>query len=375
MARWFDRYLRESPAEHQETDEDLTLFVRSYAPPAPAAPTWAGRWVRLTVGELDARTTVRTIPLADQDRLGVVRHGPDLGLSAWNSCAGALPWGQPGDQRADDDRALAVDQPVEGIGAIVGNPSVRLRVRPERSRSAVAVRLCAVAADGTSMLVARGLVNLSYRGGLTGTAPLDPSPVVPAEWLDVEVELEACAYEPAAGERLRVAVAVTEWPNAVAPPEPQGLTVDLAASALVLPVADLSAAATPALPVPPATDETESDPEGDAHVRWWTQRDVLAGRTSAHVDHGGAYVGRRGSTCREHYTGSVEVDDATWEQRATASTRFEVAWPEVIVTSTSTLDLVADEAAVDVTITLSVEADGAPVLDRVWRERIPRDLG
>ena len=379
MAAWFDRHLRDGAGVADPgTDERLTLFVRSFAPPAPDAPSWAGRWIALGVSDLDARTTARALALGTDGEVREVHHAPDVGLAAWNSCAGAQPWGQPADQRFDDVRTLHVDHAMGASTAVIGAPVARLRVRPEADRAAVAVRLCAVGADGTSVLVSRGLLNLSYRDGLTGEAPLTPTPVEPGRWYDVEIELETCAYEWTAGETLRLSIGVTEWPNAVAPPVPQGISVDLGASTLTLPVVDTSGLDEPELPSgPPEASEAseEEHPDDDSHVRWWTERDVLARTTRAHVDHGARYGAPYDARCAEHYVGMVEVRDDDWGQRATASTTFEVSWPQLRAVAVSTLDLVADAHAYDVTLTLAVTEDGEPLHERHWHERIPRDLG
>jgi predicted acyl esterase len=381
IARWFDRFLRDAPAAAGEGAEDLTLFVRRFATPAADAPRWAGGWWADTVTGLAARTSPHVLPLGAPDEHRQVRNDPDLGLAAWNSCAGALPWGQPTDQRGDDARALCVDHPVERSTVVVGHPVARLRVRADASRSTVAVRLCAVAPDGTSLLVSRGLLNLSYREGLTGDAALSPTPVEPGRWYDVEVELEACAYEFAPGERLRLAIATTEWPNAVAAPEPCGLEVDLGASTLSVPVvAGPPDAPAPVLPPPPdetaAGDAEPSDAsDGEEHVHWWTREDVLRRTVSAHVDHGSTYAAPYGARCAERYTGSVEVSRADWRQRALATAEFAVTWPEMAARAEATLDLVADERAFEVTLTLAVDADDVPVARRSWTERIARDLG
>ena len=44
----------------------------------------------------------------------------DVGVAAWNSCAGALPWGQPLDQRDDNARSLVYDWPVADRGEVLG---------------------------------------------------------------------------------------------------------------------------------------------------------------------------------------------------------------------------------------------------------------
>ena len=49
----------------------------------------------------------------------------DVGVAAWISCAGALPWGQPLDQRADDARSLTYDWPIDDAREVLGNASCR----------------------------------------------------------------------------------------------------------------------------------------------------------------------------------------------------------------------------------------------------------
>ena len=53
------------------------------------------------------------------------------------------------------------------------------------------MKLCDVFPDGTSALVTRGTLDLAYRDGVHGS----PSPLVPGEEYDVEIELDACAYQ------------------------------------------------------------------------------------------------------------------------------------------------------------------------------------
>ena len=52
-----------------------------------------------------------------------------------------------------------------------------------------------------------------------------PVPLEPGTAYDVEVVLDACAYEWSPGQVLRVSVAGTDWPNTIAPPAPVTLTV------------------------------------------------------------------------------------------------------------------------------------------------------
>ena len=93
-------------------EPSCTIFVRRYAEPQPDAVTWPGRWQAHDVGSLEA---VRDLDLPLAEALG--RSAPvrsratppvlDVGVTAWNSCAAAQPWGQPQDQ-APDEATLAL---------------------------------------------------------------------------------------------------------------------------------------------------------------------------------------------------------------------------------------------------------------------------
>ncbi len=78
----------------------------------------------------------------------------DVGIAAWNSCGGGLPWGQPLDQRDDNARSIVCDWPIEERGRHArATARVALRVRTDRAYGHVSVKLCDVFPDGTSALV------------------------------------------------------------------------------------------------------------------------------------------------------------------------------------------------------------------------------
>jgi hypothetical protein len=94
------------------------------------------------------------------------------------------------------------------------------------------VRLCDLAPDGTSALIARGVLNLTHREGHDRVVPL-----VPGEPYTVRVQMQSTAYAVPAGHALRLAVTPTYWPWAWPSPEPVTLTVvSGCASRLELPV-------------------------------------------------------------------------------------------------------------------------------------------
>ena len=354
MARWFDRWLRGTGPEHQDGVE---VFVRGSTRPAVDLDVHEGRWVR------DAWPS----PASGVDRRAlagprVLQVDPDTGTTAWIDCAGHLPWGQSGDQREDDARSLLWEWDADGE-VLLGHPRVRLRVSADAPAASLSVKLCDVFPDGTSALVTRGTLDLAYRAGLHAGTP--PSPLVPGEQYDVVLDLDACAYAPAPGQRLRLSVAGADWPNTVAPPAPVTLTVH--EGALELPTWRGSA-------LPPASYEPgeETSSEDAAGISWTIQRDVLARTTTCSVRHGSTYEVPHGGTATERYAGEVVVDRRSFAQQALAECSFVLAWPEteVLVRSTMRVDIDAD--GYDLRIDLHAHEDGTLVAQRSWSEHVPR---
>ena len=196
-----------------------TAATSSSAPrrdPSPTSTCTRGYWLRLP-----------SVPPTSPRRRRAGRAAraaaciADVGTAAWIDCAGHLPWGLSGDQRLDDARSLTWDV-APPAGPVVGHPVARLRV----SASAP----CGVALGEALRRLPRrhlgpGLPRLPRPGLPVVGVHGQPEPLVPGEVYDVEVVLDACAYEWAPGQVLRVSVAGADWPNTVAPPAPVTLTV------------------------------------------------------------------------------------------------------------------------------------------------------
>ena len=136
----------------------------------------------------------------------------------------------PPDQRFEDGASLTwTSEPLSERLEILGFPEVVLTLAVSRPSALVAVRLCDVAADGASLLVTLGLLNLTHRDSHEHPAPLEPG-----RSYDVTVRLNAIAHAFQPGRRIRVAVSPTYWP--IAWPSPQAATLSVFAGRLDLPV-------------------------------------------------------------------------------------------------------------------------------------------
>jgi hypothetical protein len=142
------------------------------------------------------------------------------------------------------------------------------------------VRLCDVAPDGTSLLVTRGLLNLTHHDGHA-----EPVPLEPGRRYTVTVRLDAIAQTIPAGHRLRVALSTSYWPWVWPSPEPVTLTVHAGAgSRLALPVrapresdAALPAFGPPEWSAPLEQELLRSDP-----TRRTVERDLATGVHELH---------------------------------------------------------------------------------------------
>lgn len=369
MARWFDRWLRDADSgigastDPPGGEPPIVYFGRESDGPEPDAVVVAGEWRSEPTWPSPRVSTV-------EHRLsgGTVAHRPraDTGTGAWNSCAGALPYGQPTDQRFADAASLTWDVPVTEPLELLGHAHLALRVAADQPVASVAARLCDVAPDGTSTLITRGLLNLSYRAGFA----LEPEPLEPGVPVDVDLELEAAAYTVRPGNRLRLAVTGVDWPNVIAPPAPLTLTVDGDASVLRLPVAT-----GPAAPAPAAIRHLDPPaPDDHSSITWRITDDVLARLTSATVDHGSTFDIVGEGSCTDRYAGTVTVDRRTWAQTAESTGSFAIRWPEASVRAESVVRLVADGESFDLTVTVTAWDGDEPVADRTWKRSVRRRL-
>jgi uncharacterized protein len=349
LAAWFDHWLR-GVGEHEDRCD---VFVRASTRPEIDLDLHEGRWMTLPSVP---PVTEAALDLAAPVTLAVA---PDVGTAAWIDCAGHLPWGLSGDQRLDDERSLTWE--IEPPPApVVGHPVFRARLWATEPAASLSVKLCDVFPDGTSALVSRGTIDVAYRESVHGS----PSPLVPGREVEVEVMLDACAYEWTPGHTLRVSVAGADWPNTVAPPAPVSFT--LRTASLTVPLLEGS------FPEPAFGPGAEHSSESHDGVGWAFHHDVLARTVSATTRSDARYPAPYDGLAHELYLGEVTVDTRTFDQQATGNTVFELSWPGIDVTVRSTMTVRVTPTSYDVAIWTQGVLGSESVSERTWRESIPR---
>jgi hypothetical protein len=378
LVRWFGRWLRDED-NGVDAEPPIQVFVRRSTRPEPDLAEVRGEWRHEPRWPLErAREEIlRPDPAEGIDDLSILG---DVGPSAWISCAGRLPWGQPSDQREDDARSLRYEWgPLERPLEVLGYAALSVRVESPVPVAYLSAKLCDVFPDGTSALVARGLLNLAHRSSSEA-----PEPLVDGQAQDVRVELEATSWVFEPGHRIRLSLAGADWPNIWPPPRPGVLTIDRGSLELSVPVVDgpPSIHEAPVFVPSPGKDPHAPEEAGGQPTVWRIERDVLAREARCVVSHGSDYEAEQGAQVEERYEGAVGVSTAdpgaAW---ALASARYVIRWPEADCATEARLELRSDAVAYHVVVDVVAEelGDGEGVVGIGRRERrfertIPRRL-
>jgi predicted acyl esterase len=378
LVRWFRRWLCDED-NGVDTEPPIRVFVRRSTMPEPDLGVMRGTW-RFEEGWPLERSRRRVLAPSPPNGMDELEIRGDVGMSAWISCAGRLPWGQPTDQREDDARSLVYEWgPFESELEILGHAQLTATVVSHLPVAFLSAKLCDVFPDGTSALVTRGLLNLAHRRSSTS-----PEPLTPGERASVRVELDATSWVFEEGHRIRLSVAGADWPNVWPPPASGVLVLDRSALELSLPVVEAGSAPerTPEFAASLGKDAHAADPSGEQpDVVWRIERDVIGREVRAVVSHGSSYEGEAGARIDERYDGTVGVSTrdpgSAW---ARATSRFVVRWPEADCATEARLDLHSDADAYHVVVDVVAEEIGGDVApgigrrERRFERTIPRRL-
>jgi putative CocE/NonD family hydrolase len=256
--RWWDHWLKGEQTGIMD-EPVLRAWMQDPVTPSTSYLERPGRWVaeaswpspRIVTQRLWLTGRAGLSERPGPPQLVETRGHEGAGADAGHWCPYGAPADFPGDQRVEDALAACfTSAPLEARLEILGNPVVELELASDRPQALVAVRLTDVAPDGSSLLVSRGLLNLSHRESHETVSTL-----VPGERVRVRVVLDVAGHGFDPGHRLRLAVSPTYWPFAWPSPEIVTLGVSVGnASSLELPVR------------PPSADDVQLAPFAEPEI-------------------------------------------------------------------------------------------------------------
>ena len=233
--RWWDHWLKGLDTGVQD-DPALRAYLMDGVRPAAWYDHRPGRWISEQNWPSPAIKSQEfhisgsaALGLIAQDIAVTLSSPQHCGMQGGEYCAIWLGPEMPGDQRVDDAMSACFDMPCDSAIDIVGAPVVRLRLASDKPLGQIAVRLNHVHPDGASTRITYGVLNLAQRDSQS-----DPMPLVPGEYVDVDLRLDHIAYRLPAGHRLRLAVSSAYWP--LIWPAPERVTLTLAGGGISLPI-------------------------------------------------------------------------------------------------------------------------------------------
>lgn len=226
VIEWLDRWMTEEG--DQDTHKDAFLvYVQDGVKPKTTYDYREGKWIDLyneETSEIDILENINgEVPLLNRQQ-----HGLYSGVFC--------PFGQEGDLPDDQliDNALATSfmLPKQNTAInIVGQPIAKIRVKSDKEKANLHVRVTDVHPTGEKTLVTKGQLNLNHY-----KSHEFPENLTVDEYIDVEVPLDVIGYQIEAEHSIEVSISPTYWPQIWPDNEIVNLTVDFSHSELLLPV-------------------------------------------------------------------------------------------------------------------------------------------
>jgi len=347
---FFHRHLGSQAAPRQRPR--TVFFLGQYDSPSEPRETVSGAWWSSDGWPDGAEAT--TVSLGGP---AVAPASVTVGVTTGNWCPPPPQHGQFLDQRADEARSAVFtgEQLVDSV-ALLGAAVARFSARHPHGRVIAVVKLSDVAPDGRSQFVTRGAVNTELLG--EG---------------ELSVPLMATGWRFLPGHRIRVCVAVNDWPCLWPLPTLAPLEIT---SAVTLELPGLPPDLQPFDPSP------DMRPVGwtgatsrERPSRWEMITDAISGEVGIRAfDHGEFAFEEEGlRTLESHRYWAFARDDDPLSAWTRGATRLLVERPgmKVEARARGLFRATADEFLCD--LELDLIANQQPFATRRWRERVSRD--
>ncbi len=384
VIRWLDYWCKGQDTGIMD-EPPLVVYMQQpdashpHRPPEPKRLDTAGEW-RAETSWPPPGADEKTLYLGNDYSLGetppaseradVCGYHPAVGVTGglWS---GGLPFGLPGDQRPDEAFSLVyTTQPLGEKLSVLGRPRAVLYVSSSAPVIGFAVSLCDVAPDGTSRLVAKGMLN-----GTRSKSFRDPTPLVPGQVYELDIPIDCTGWAFAKGHRVRLNVANADWPNVWPTPELATNHVYRGGghpSRLILPTVPAQGSAPP-----PAFRPSPRVVRGHSDVvrppTWQLSYDLLTDRVRVNIDVCSSWRTGGGSVIERESHSSFEIDP---RDPAHASGRgrhtYQIARPGHVTWACAELAIQSTARHFHITIDLEVRVNDGLHFMRHWVESVPR---
>ncbi|MGH2346933.1 MAG: CocE/NonD family hydrolase, partial [Chloroflexota bacterium] len=383
VVRWLDWRLKGQDTGIAQ-EPPIQVFMQRYDDPVADRVTTSGQWRGETAWPcagaadraflLDAagRLTEDASEGGGANAYDQYTYKPAVGL-AGGLWSGGIPFGLPTDQRPDEAFSLTyTSEPLMEETAILGRPRAILHVSSSAVIMAFSANLCDVAPDGTSALVAKGILNATRRHSLS-----EPTPLVPGDIYQLEIEIDCTGWVFAPGHRVRLDVAGADYPN-VWPTPLAGINRiyrgDDYPSRLILPIVPPTGAG-----IPPSFRSSPSPQHVPAprieEPQWQVFWDVLGRRTGLEIRRSnrqslGAHLELENWTHTRSYVSTRDPADVG----ISSTHRLRRVLPDMAVEARARMHMRSTAAGFHLTIDLEVTMAGMPHFSRRWVKDVPRNL-
>jgi hypothetical protein len=370
--RWWDHWLKQ--VDTGIMDEPLLrVWMQDSVEPRTSYDVRPGRWVAEPAWPSPKIAVKREALRLPED---TISNTSVVGLEAGCWCGFGVCGDFAPDQRREDGLSLcSTSDPLDRSIEVLGFPKVSFTVDSDRPQAQVAVRLCDVHPGGASLLVTRGVLNLTHR-----KSHEEPSPLTVGEPVRVTITLNSIAHVFPVGHRIRVGISPIYWPWAW--PSPEIGTLTISDGELELPVRAGSDGDQPLRPfhVPELARPLAHEIEGTPSSRRRLEHDLATGRSVLTWDHdlsrGVRWKLPDGLEFSSH-GGDVFsiVEGKPLSARVRSNWSLRLARDDWRVRIETTGSLSADATTFHAANSLKAYEDDREIFTRSWRFDIPRDQG
>ena len=379
--RWWDHWLKGIDTGIMN-EPMLQIYIQEKVPgevwPNPVPGRWVGErtWPSDRIRERTWFLNSTGLALKPAGEKAITLE-PDqtVGLTNTAWLPFAMETELPRDQSEDDEKSLtfdsaALDEDIE----ICGYPKVKLELSVNKPVARISVRLNEIKPDGSSWYVTAGYLNLTHRNGHA-----EPEALAPGKTYQLEVPLNIIAHRFKKGNRIRISLSESYWPQIWPSPEAVELTIHAGKSQLSLPERSVGSqdlenltftdpapydrsVITPTLPGKYAHEMHGPDENGVVKVRTIS-------------DTGGLRINATGTEFRIKYDWKSEISKSD-PNSSSWSGYFSIAlkrddWD---IKTISNFELTSDQVNFHITTDLVVHEKDNIVFSEEWKDSIPRDL-